>query len=304
MMTKRLRRAALYLGLVLVGLVGILCISHTAVSQQSRSSYSIVRLNSDGNEGDRHTFRIVRTGNIAAAGRVWFSTSNDSAISGTDFIRYESVRNFAPKQKEDVVYVDSLRDDNNEGTERFIVSISKVNNVDLITTASTFGQIFNVNPPKTKPLPTNFSRVSQGFGVLNPTFGGYHTGYDIDTANSNPTVYSIADGTVKWNSSGSPRYKNNFDKYFNAFVIIQHGNFYAYYGHITSNLRENATVKKGSPIGSIRDAYNQSNRLNRQNNHLHISISPNRDWVRERWGYQLTPNGLNQFVNPSTYTGY
>jgi len=146
MMTKRLRRAALYLGLVSAGLVGILCISRSAVAQQSRSSYSIFRLNSDGNEGYRHTFRIVRTCNLAP-GSVQFSTFSGSALSGIDFSPYTATRTFKNRQNEDVVYVDSRPDINNEGTERFNVSISKVNNTDTITTASTFGQISNEFPP-------------------------------------------------------------------------------------------------------------------------------------------------------------
>jgi hypothetical protein len=110
------------------------------------SSYRVERLNSDGNEGHRHTFKIFRTGNTAVAGQVRFSTSSDSATSDVDFSSYSAVRNFAPGQTEDVVYVDSRTDNLNEGTERFNVSISKVNNADTITTASTFGQIFNVTP--------------------------------------------------------------------------------------------------------------------------------------------------------------
>jgi pimeloyl-ACP methyl ester carboxylesterase len=110
------------------------------------SSYRVDRLNSDGNEGHRHTFKIFRTGNTAVAGQVRFSTSSDSAASDVDFSSYSAVRNFAPGQTEDVVYVDSRTDNVNEGTERFNVSISKINNADTITTASTFGQIFNVTP--------------------------------------------------------------------------------------------------------------------------------------------------------------
>jgi pimeloyl-ACP methyl ester carboxylesterase/uncharacterized protein YlxP (DUF503 family) len=110
------------------------------------SSYRVDRLNSDGNEGHRHTFKIFRTGNTAVAGQVRFSTSADSATSDVDFSSYTAVRNFAAGQTEDTVYVDSRTDNVNEGTERFNVSISKVNNADNITTASTFGQIFNVNP--------------------------------------------------------------------------------------------------------------------------------------------------------------
>jgi pimeloyl-ACP methyl ester carboxylesterase len=113
----------------------------------SASSYRVDRLNSDGNEGHRHTFKIFRTGNTSVAGQVRFSTSSDSATSDVDFSSYSAVRTFAPGQTEDVVYVDSRTDNVNEGTERFNATISTINSADTITTASTFGQIFNVIPP-------------------------------------------------------------------------------------------------------------------------------------------------------------
>ena len=91
-----------------------------------------------------------------------FSTSSDSATSGVDFSSYTAVRNFAPGQTEDVVYVDSRTDKIGEVTERFNVSISKVNNADAITTASTFAQIFNVNPPSGTTYVTNIGKTPTG----------------------------------------------------------------------------------------------------------------------------------------------
>lgn len=155
----------------------------------------------------------------------------------------------------------------------------------------------------TTPLDSSYMKsVSQGFGGWNSSFGGYHTGYDIATANRNPSVYAIADGTVVWNSTSSSKYTNAFDKYWNAFVIIKHGNYYAYYGHLTSSLKENSQVRKGSSIGSVRDAYSSSTKKNTGNNHLHISISTGKDWVKSGWGYQ-SQKGLDQFVNPAQYIG-
>jgi surface antigen len=122
--------------------------------------YRVDRLNSDGNEGNRHTFRIFRIGSTASTGQVRFSTSSDSATSDVDFSSYSAFRNFAPGQTEDVVYVDSRTDTVNEGTERFNVSISKVNNADTIAIGSTFGSIFNVSP--TSPPPS--------VGVSQPDF--------------------------------------------------------------------------------------------------------------------------------------
>ena len=126
------------------------------------SSYRVDRLNSDGNEGHRHTFKIFRTGNTAVAGQVRFSTAGDSATSDVDFSSYSAVRNFAPGQTEDVVYVDSRTDKIGEATERFNVSISKVNTADTITVASTFGQIFNVNPPSGTTYVTPMGKTLAG----------------------------------------------------------------------------------------------------------------------------------------------
>lgn len=170
----------------------------------------------------------------------------------------------------------------------------------VVRTFTTAGQT------KTTPLDLSYMQnrnVAQGFGGWNSNFGGYHTGYDIGTANSNPSVYAIEDGTVVWNSTSSTKYTTNYTKYFNAFVIIKHGNFYAYYGHLNSSLNINSTVKKGVSIGSIRDAYTSSDKLNKENNHLHISISTDTSWIKSGWGYQTTLSGLNQFVNPGGYIG-
>jgi pimeloyl-ACP methyl ester carboxylesterase len=93
---------------------------------------------------------------------VRFSTSSDSATSDVDFSSYSAVRNFAPGQTEDVVYVDSRTDKIGEVTERFNVSLSKVNNADIITIASTFGQIFNVNPPSGTAYVTTMGKTPTG----------------------------------------------------------------------------------------------------------------------------------------------
>jgi hypothetical protein len=157
---------------------------------------------------------------------------------------------------------------------------------------------------KTTPLSSSYmSNLSQGFGGWNSDFGGYHTGYDIATTNSNPTVSAIEDGIVQWNSTSSSKYTGNYNKYFNAFVVVKHGNFYAYYGHLNSSLAVGSKVTKGSAMGTIRDAYTKSGNLNKSNNHLHISISTGSDWVRSGWGYQTSTSGVNQFVNPASYIG-
>lgn len=154
---------------------------------------------------------------------------------------------------------------------------------------------------KTTPLEKHdMANIAQDFGNWNADFGGFHTGADIMTANDNPPVYALADGLVVWNCTESEKYTSNYTKYFNAFVIIGHGNFYAYYGHLKSILKIGDKVSKGKSIGTIRDAYDSENVLNRDNNHLHLSISTGADWERSGWGYKLTQDGLKQFVDPKS----
>lgn len=160
-------------------------------------------------------------------------------------------------------------------------------------------------PTVVTPLSSSYMRnVSQEFGGWNNNFGGYHTGFDISTSNANPNVYALDGGTVVFNSTNSSNYNSSFTKYFNGFVIIKHDTgYFAYYGHLNSQLSANSKVNKGDTIGYIRDAYDSGNRLNRSNNHLHISISKGSDWIRSGWGYQKTNTGITQFTNPKSYIG-
>jgi murein DD-endopeptidase MepM/ murein hydrolase activator NlpD len=155
------------------------------------------------------------------------------------------------------------------------------------------------------PLSSSYMKnISQDFGGWNSYFGGYHTGFDIATRNENPSVYAVDDGEVVWNATELSKYKTQHDKYWNAFVIIKHNGYYAYYGHLASPfLSIGNKVTKGSLIGQVRDAYTNQDKKDTNNNHLHISISIGKDWVRSGWGYQPTQTGLNQFVNPRKYIG-
>lgn len=154
------------------------------------------------------------------------------------------------------------------------------------------------------PLDTTYMNQSlaQDFAVLNG--GKWHTGYDISTKDKNPSVLSVADGTVVWNSTASYKDSTDYWKYYNAFVIVKHGGFYAYYGHLNSSLAIGDSVHQGASIGTIRDAYEGNDKLNRGNNHLHISISTGSDWVKYGWGYQATESDVkSKFVNPRNYIG-
>ena len=151
------------------------------------------------------------------------------------------------------------------------------------------------------PLSSSYmKRISQDFGVYNSDFKGCHTGLDISTSDKNPSVFAVAGGTVVFNSTNSTKYTTAYEKYFNAFVIINHSTHYGYYGHVTSSLRVGDWVDEGETIGVIRDSYTSTGVRNTSNNHLHYSASVGTDWVKKGWGYQ-TQTGLKQFVNPARY---
>lgn len=163
----------------------------------------------------------------------------------------------------------------------------------------------------TLPLDSKYvkaSNVTLEWGSYNNDVRKYHTGVDIMTTDANPAVYAIAAGTVVWNSTASTSYGTKYLKYFNAFVIVNHGSYYAYYGHLNSSLKIGDKVAAGVQIGTIRDGYKVDSKgnsvLNTKLNHLHLSISTGSDWVRSGWGYQAT-QALAQslFVNPMKYAG-
>jgi murein DD-endopeptidase MepM/ murein hydrolase activator NlpD len=159
-----------------------------------------------------------------------------------------------------------------------------------------------------KPLDNSYitsANVTLEFGDLNTDVGKYHTGVDIMTKDKNPTVYAIADGTVKYNSTASTNYDSKYSKYFNAFVIVDHGSFYAYYGHLSSSLKAGATIKAGDSIGIIRDGYRSDSTVKTSLNHLHLSISKGKAWETKGWGYQVTKElATSLYVNPMKYAGF
>jgi len=164
-----------------------------------------------------------------------------------------------------------------------------------------------ISPPPSlitgPPLDPSFMKnVSQNFGVWNKTYGAFHTGMDISTPGAHPNVYAISDGIVVWNSTSSAKYTNEHEKYFNAFLIIKHTGFYAYYGHLSSPLEISATVEKGKIVGTIRDAYSGKS-VDTNANHLHISVSTGPDWITTGWGYKKSETDVLLFANPTDYFG-
>ncbi|MCB1921670.1 MAG: hypothetical protein KDJ28_17090 [Candidatus Competibacteraceae bacterium] len=138
-----------------------------------------------------------------------------------------------------------------------------------------------------------------------------HTGIDIGTSNANPQVFSLCKGTVKYNTT-SGNYSSQYDKYWNAFLVIAHdcnndGNvdIIGYYGHIISSLSVSSTVSSGGiAIGTIRDAYDKYNNINKSSNHLHLSISQPSKIFSNEWGYygaSCSAVGDRGFLNPISY---
>jgi murein DD-endopeptidase MepM/ murein hydrolase activator NlpD len=153
------------------------------------------------------------------------------------------------------------------------------------------------------PLDLSYmEKVSQNFGVWNQDQGAYHTGMDISTPRANPNVYAIADGIVVWNSTNSSKYTSDYEKYYNAFVIVKHSGFFAYYGHFFSSLVISEKVGQGKILGTIRDAYS-GNSVDTRANHLHISISTGPEWITTGWGYKKAQSDLELFANPTDYLG-
>ena len=134
---------------------------------------------------------------------------------------------------------------------------------------------------------------------------GEHEGVDIMVPEGTD-VYPICDGIVVFNWTNSNKYKNEYDEYFNAFLVIKHDcngqSLYGYYGHIISDLKANAgvasevKVANHIPIGQIRKAYKIDKKTkaiirDTANDHLHLGINITQmKYVTNHWG--IAPPGL------------
>ena len=132
------------------------------------------------------------------------------------------------------------------------------------------------------PLPTTYTELSQ---CLCGNYMGHHdhTGIDISTSGQYPDVFSVGmgNGTVIYNTT--KRNTDNFKDYWDAFVVVQYGDFFGYYGHIESDLNPGDTVVPGQTIGKVRLAYSSSKVADKGNNHLHFGIHQSR--IDNDWGY-------------------
>jgi hypothetical protein len=142
------------------------------------------------------------------------------------------------------------------------------------------------------PLPDNFKLSNyngRGLCDYKNKFGKWHTGIDIPTRNVEPAVKAVCKGKIIINNTNRVDYKTKYEKYWNAFVVINHdcdedGEFesFGYYGHLISN-KYGSIVAKGEIIGSIRMAYKENDIPNPGNNHLHFGYNKNRK--DDDWGY-------------------
>ena len=115
---------------------------------------------------------------------------------------------------------------------------------------------------------------------------------------------------LNWTDTESKKkYKDDYRRYFNAFLIIEHNcgglELYGHYGHIKSNLKNGDTVSKGNPIGLIRESFNTNNQRTPNNDHLHFGVNTNKA-VKSGWG--IAPDGTTcealakkGWVDPITY---
>lgn len=123
-----------------------------------------------------------------------------------------------------------------------------------------------------------------------------HNGIDIPAPHGN-TVYSLCDGEVLGNYTFKP--------YWNSFLIIRHnccnGVFYAYYGHIRSELKEKEIISAGQEIGIIRHDEEEES-----GDHLHLSITTGSDWDKHGWGYNYSCQEAEAegYVDPSIYVTF
>ena len=144
-----------------------------------------------------------------------------------------------------------------------------------------------------KPLDTFPDRGGFiGFGA-GPYGGTYHNGADF-ASTVNTEVRAIRDGYVIYSKEANGFGSLNPSSKGGA-IIIRHqdnsGNwFYAIYGHIYRNLRDNNSgqpgefVNKGRVIGTIRPFYNGSNFWP----HLHFGIYNGNSFPTSGWGYSAS----------------
>jgi len=107
-----------------------------------------------------------------------------------------------------------------------------------------------------------------------------HKGIDLEADKEDP-VYAVCDGIVRRTAS-----KVVYD----SFLIIEHqstaGNFFAFYGHISSSLDMNSVVEKGDVIGTVAEWVDSEGLPQPHNTHIHFGI--NKDNTNGPWGYGNT----------------
>uniref|UniRef100_UPI003593FC1D M23 family metallopeptidase n=1 Tax=Desulfococcus sp. TaxID=2025834 RepID=UPI003593FC1D len=130
-------------------------------------------------------------------------------------------------------------------------------------------------------VPISSVTIATPFGAQ--AFGGTHTGVDIMKP-INTIVYSIGDGVVRINNTNKNS-GSEYLNYWNSFLVIYYPSLdrFVYYGHLSSSLTDNASVKKYQPLGNLRGSYNSNNVRTPSNDHLHLGVKT--DYIESGWGY-------------------
>ncbi len=127
----------------------------------------------------------------------------------------------------------------------------------------------------------------------------YHLGRDIG-ASYNDVVYSMAPGRVKLNSTSTSDVEQKY-MWIEYDLDDNVSHFYAVYGHVNSNLAQNAEVAQGVEVARIASWPD--------NDHLHLGIRPS-GILTSGWGRGTIPTGwdgdkgtlpTNGFVAPWDY---
>jgi hypothetical protein len=165
------------------------------------------------------------------------------------------------------------------------------------------------------PLTTNLTiaedQVNLGIAFGDKANNGIHKGLDIMASCKKPVYpYKDSDAYVKLNWTNASKYTNEYDKYWNSFLIVYYPNLelYVYYGHIVSSLSDNQKIDANEPLGYIRESYgyDKNGQIIRTPNNDHLHLGVNKDFVdgkNEKWGYATSATTIETleshgWVNP------
>ncbi len=155
--------------------------------------------------------------------------------------------------------------------------------------------VTNVTPSVTLPIDDYVERRTvKSFGeYISDRFVGYHVGDDVeyeDVGEEVPVV-AISDGTVE---------RAEFVSGYGGFVLIDHGDVNALYGHLdlgSVTLEPGDTVIKGQMIGNLGD--DRSPETDGERKHLHFGLYQGEPIKIN--GYERTAEEVSTWLNPTNY---